>query len=41
MCMLVDIYWFLRHLYMMDLDKSHLQVQATTNLNRRTYKKMI
>ncbi|CDW87773.1 transient receptor potential cation subfamily member 4 [Stylonychia lemnae] len=39
--MIVDIYWFTLHLYKMDLDKSHLQVQQTTNLNRRTYKKMI
>jgi len=37
----VDLFWFLKHLYTMELDKSHLQVQATPSLNRRTYKKMI
>jgi hypothetical protein len=38
---IVDLFWFVKHLYKMDLDKSHLQVQETTEIHRRTYKKMI
>lgn len=38
---IVDIFWFMVHMYKMDLDKSHLQVQVTVDLHRRTYKRMI
>ena len=41
LAVVVDVYWFLRHLYKWDLDKSHLQVQATVDIHRRTYKKML
>ena len=41
---IVDLYWFLVHLYKMDLEKSQRQAsgtKATVDINRRTYKKML
>ncbi len=38
----VDLYWFLKHLYKMDLEKSlQKSSQISADINRRTYKKMI
>ena len=39
---LVDIFWFLKHLYKTDLDKSHLTSQdESVMIHRLTYKKML
>ena len=43
---LVDLWWFLKHLYKMDLEKSNPKQsaegrQANIEINRRTYRKMV
>jgi hypothetical protein len=38
----VDLGWFFRHLYKMDLEKSRSAKEGVTvDINRRTYKKML
>ena len=36
----VDLFWFLAHLYKTDLEKSQRK-QVSVDINRRTYKKML
>lgn len=42
---LVDLYWFIAHLYKMDLEKANTKGDPTaakeSEINRRTYKKML